>query len=164
MKVRQDQVTNSSSVSYVCVICGNHEGGSDCIGMKDWGFARCQCGHTMCLHHVPEFENPYLSMSDEELLKYMEENNKWYFNLYQKEADEKEKARMLKNFRKDQDEGEVPEKFCPICNLSIITAQNSIDYARAQGYLNLEKLEEEIRDKFSNVKELDKFVKTGQME
>ena len=50
MKVRAGFVSNSSSSSFTCTICGHTESGWD-IGFSDIGFCCCQYGHTMCQEH-----------------------------------------------------------------------------------------------------------------
>jgi hypothetical protein len=67
-KQRTDFVTNSSSVSYVCIISGETEGGSDCVGIEDYGFADCVNGH--------EFLDSYLlkdlyNLSKEDVLEFL---------------------------------------------------------------------------------------------
>jgi hypothetical protein len=51
MKFRRDFVTNSSSSSYVCEICGCEDSGYDCCA-SDLGFIECEHGHTICEEHI----------------------------------------------------------------------------------------------------------------
>lgn len=48
MKIRQGFVSNSSSSSFICDICGMTEAGSDCESMSDYGLVECNNGHTFC--------------------------------------------------------------------------------------------------------------------
>jgi hypothetical protein len=49
MKLRLDHVTNSSSSSFVCDICGRAESGWDmCLTEVD--MIECENGHTICEH------------------------------------------------------------------------------------------------------------------
>ena len=47
MKFRKDFVTNSSSSSYTCDICGATESGWD-ISLEEAGMVECVNGHTIC--------------------------------------------------------------------------------------------------------------------
>lgn len=47
MKYRKDFVTNSSSSSYVCEICGRTESGFD-ICLSEVDMMECVNGHTFC--------------------------------------------------------------------------------------------------------------------
>ena len=51
MKIRKGLVSNSSSSSFVCDVCGHSEGGWD-RSAGELGFAVCVNGHTICIDHV----------------------------------------------------------------------------------------------------------------
>jgi len=58
MKYRSSFVTNSSSSSFVCDVCGATESGWD-MGLTDAGMYECENGHTFCDSHlVPKPEVP----------------------------------------------------------------------------------------------------------
>ena len=48
MKIRQGFVSNSSSSSFICDICGRIEAGSDCECNEDYGLVQCENDHTFC--------------------------------------------------------------------------------------------------------------------
>lgn len=51
MKIRSGFVSNSSSSSFVCCICGESEGGYD-MSLEDAGMVECEAGHTFCKSHL----------------------------------------------------------------------------------------------------------------
>lgn len=53
MKIRIGFVTNSSSSSYVCDICGNEQSGYD-MSLEDAYMVQCSNGHTFCEDHILE--------------------------------------------------------------------------------------------------------------
>ena len=67
MKFRKDFVTNSSSSSYVCEICGRTESGWD-MGLSEAEMMECVNGHTFCCDEA--LERP----SKKELIKIILEN------------------------------------------------------------------------------------------
>lgn len=51
MKIRDGFVSNSSTTSFTCQVCGHTEAYSDCISLGEAGGCRCENGHVMCLEH-----------------------------------------------------------------------------------------------------------------
>lgn len=102
MKYRKSFVTNSSSSSFVCDICGRVEIVWD-TGLSDVGMYQCVNGHTFC-------KDEALEISKEDLIEVIVED-KW--NKSSKEELEKMELEELMEYF---DVGDVPECFCPICN------------------------------------------------
>ena len=106
MKIRKDFVTNSSSSSYVCEICGRSESGWD-LGLSECEMMECVNGHVFCW-------NEALAPTKEEMIKTLLETN---YNLYYTE--EKLKAMddddLLYTFIENDNYYDVPECMCPIC-------------------------------------------------
>jgi hypothetical protein len=59
MKIRKGFVSNSSSSSFICEVCGNVESGYD-ASAEDCGFYVCEKGHEFCQHHaLPGFNSEH---------------------------------------------------------------------------------------------------------
>ena len=118
MKFRKDFVTNSSSSSYVCEICGRTESGFD-LCLSDAEMMECVNSHTFCREEA--LKRP----SKKDLIKMILENelNKdtWDSTLKgRRDYTEEELITMEEDdlFDKFCSEGgyyEVPECVCPIC-------------------------------------------------
>lgn len=57
MKIRTGFVSNSSTSSFICEVCGNVEAGMD-ISLSEAGMVECINGHTYCDIHAYPFVNP----------------------------------------------------------------------------------------------------------
>lgn len=145
MKFRKDFVTNSSSSSYICEICGRTESGWD-MGLSEAEMVCCVNGHTFC-------SDERLPISKEELIKQILS--------YEEDCDEdgKHSADELVNMEVDDlDEiflylddmrWEIPEEFCPICQF--------IEYSEYDLSRYLERVYGVNRDEvFNKVKEINK--------
>lgn len=118
MKIRSDFVTNSSSSSYVCEICGRTESGWD-MGLSECEMMECVNGHIFCCDEA--LENP----SKSDLIKMILENE-WNKDIWVSREDGRKDYTEEELMTMDEDilfnefcsEGgyyEVPECVCPIC-------------------------------------------------
>ena len=118
MKFRKDFVTNSSSSSYVCEICGRTESGFD-LSLSDADMMACVNGHAFCCEEA--LKRP----SKKDLIKMILENE-WNKDVWdstlkgRRDYTEEELITMEEDnlFDKFCSEGgyyEVPECVCPIC-------------------------------------------------
>lgn len=118
MKFRKDFVTNSSSSSYVCEICGRSETGFD-IGLSECDMYSCVNGHTFCCDEA--LEKP----TKKEMLVMIMENEwnkeRWdnsirdYRDYTEEEISSMDKEIIFERFITDGGNYEVPECMCPIC-------------------------------------------------
>lgn len=118
MKFRKDFVTNSSSSSYVCEICGRTESGWD-LGLNECEMMECVNGHIFCCDEA--LEKP----SKKELIKMILENgwnNHWddkiddFRDFTEEELIVMDEDELFDGFCSENGYYDVPECLCPICN------------------------------------------------
>lgn len=118
MKFRRDFVTNSSSSSYICEICGRNESGWD-LSLSECEMMECVNGHIFCCDEALEIPNK------KELIKLILENS-WNEEHYNKdiggfkdyteeELNNIDEDILFDDFCSDGGYYEVPECICPIC-------------------------------------------------
>ena len=109
MKYRKCHVTNSSSSSFICDICGRVESGWD-MGLSEAEMYECVNGHTFCWDEA-------LEVSKEDLIKIILEEgwNKTYKDevITEEELNNMDLEDLMECY---YDYYEIPECFCPICN------------------------------------------------
>lgn len=118
MKFRKDFVTNSSSSSYICEICGRNESGYD-LSLSDCEMMECVNGHIFCCDEA--LERP----SKQEMLKMIMENEwnkeKWdgatlnYRDFSEEELIVMDEDTLFDDFCSDGYNYGVPASMCPIC-------------------------------------------------
>jgi len=126
MKIRNGFVSNSSSSSFVCDLCGRSESGWDmCI--DDAGMIRCINDHIICENEMTEgyeFEN--ISREDkikrliEEFESYKDRDGGTYYQLKSGEFTEEELEGIWEDYIDEiraELMYEMPEKYCPICQM-----------------------------------------------
>lgn len=145
MKYRSDFVTNSSSSSYTCDICGHTESGWD-ISLDEAEMIQCVNGHTICTDEM-------LSLSKADLIKiilnwaadYEDEESTSETTLNKKSADDL----LYMVLELDDLRYNMPEEFCPICQF--------IEYSEYDLSRYLEKVYGVSRDEvFAQVKQANK--------
>jgi hypothetical protein len=118
MKFRKDFVTNSSSSSYVCEICGRTESGWD-MGLGECEMMECVNGHVFCCDEALEIP------SKKDMIKMILENE-WNKDVWTSRSDgykdytEDELFAMSEDdlfhdFCSESGYYDVPECVCPIC-------------------------------------------------
>jgi AraC-like DNA-binding protein len=147
MKFRKDFVTNSSSSSFVCEICGRTESGWD-MGVREAEMYECVNGHTFCMEEALPL--------GEDFFKYIDE----LFKANEEYLDEKEMKRLKHEYegcKLDADEDlidfatnslemyEVPECMCPICQFIEYSQKDMAGYLLKKYGIPREKVFEEVK-------------------
>lgn len=138
MKFRKDFVTNSSSSSYVCEICGVTESGWD-ISLREAGMVECTNNHVFC-------KDEMLEVSREELLDYF--NKEFDSDVFEENKDLSDDILMdmlldddtLSDFRYN-----VPECFCPICRFIEYSNEDLAKYLEKKYKVSRNEVFEKIR-------------------
>lgn len=151
MKFRTGFVTNSSSSSYVCEICGDCEGGYD-MGLSDAGMIECEKGHTFCSCHI---------FKSKKVLTYIINSKRYDENITLKamtaiSLGDKEVSKFINEFIEfvdfDEDGEQCPSAFCPICNMDHIKESDIITHLKEKFNFNEDEIRDEIRNKYNNVR------------
>lgn len=169
MKVRKGFVSNSSSSSFICEVCGNVEGGYDC-SLADIEYVQCENGHIMCASHAVFTEE----MVDKCVNANYDTMAKVYLDL-DNEAENADGKKILKEdlttivsqkyltARSDTfsdfgyDDG-IPKEFCPICNLHSIDDSSLLSYVLIKHGSTREFVANKIRKLFTSRAEFDAAI------
>ena len=104
MKIRKGFVSNSSSCSFTCEVCGHSEAGSDSIGAEEYGFTHCSY-HELCLDCLMK-ERP-------------------------EEPDEEQGQEAWDAWAKATEEGYmVTPECCPICQFDVLSSVDTKRYLK----------------------------------
>lgn len=125
MKIRKGFVSNSSTTSFTCEICGNSESGWDSVGITDFGFFQCENGHVLCLEHKLDVD---LTTEEMRAILLREIGQ----SLNQAELDELRTcdADVLEDWWADQgyNNYEMPEIFCPVCQFLGLSSEDAAKF------------------------------------
>jgi len=172
MKRRKTFVSNSSSSSYVCEVCGHHDSGMDACP-TDLGMVECSNGHVICDGHVLDVKvdikeqvreelKSTVNKSQESLIKYPNDADyiRWFEqNTSKLKEFEKWDEDQIKDYIEDYIEYEISSLQCPICQLTEISPNTLNQYIIKKFNINKKDIEQEMKDKFNTIYELEDFVK-----
>ena len=141
MKIRKGFVSNSSSSSYTCEVCGETVSGMEmCHGSDDWGgtgMFDCEKGHTVCKKHA-------VGLDDLEL----DEAVRAQFNGEDEDSDD-----FYDAFYK------VSSEHCPICQMESIRDEDLLGWCLKRLCVKRDHAEQVIREAFPNYDEFMKGLK-----
>lgn len=152
MKIRKGFVSNSSSSSFVCDVCG------ESIDPEYGEVSKCFGGHMMC--YQDHCINLPIDTWKKEIIKCLEDRDEIELcdediDFINTETDIKELKDFLKNYDWD-----MITSSCPLCTLKTIPNYLSFSYLIKKLGMDEEKLKEEIRFNFKTEKELLEFIRS----
>ena len=173
MRKRLGFVSNSSSSSFICDVCGGVEGGYD-VCLDDVDMSCCIRDHDFHNHcnDIEVDENRFKEVTINYIKDLINRNKKLiekypdkdYYKDYIKDFEnDLKKIELSEEFNTDfydsYFEDGIPSEFCPICSLNVIRDSDTIKYMYKKFNTTKENITNEIRNKFKNLKELEQFVK-----
>lgn len=174
MRFRLDFVTNSSSSSFICDVCGRVEGGLN-YSIEDAEMYECENGHTFCQDEVIGTVGKYAKEEFIEILKsrrdyYKAQEGSYYeelidrasFLIYKldgatsQEDIEEAIEEGMECFYIDEDY--IPSSNCPICSLRNLKDSETIMYLFKKYNINEVGLLKEIKDAFEDYKNFKEYI------
>ena len=154
MKKRLGFVSNSSSTSYVCEICGEEVSGMDCR-LSEAEMIVCENDHTICDHHIPDA----LKIIPVELLRKVYEKSCEAVD--QKHNQDALVIEMIEGIQYNytNDREDVPSECCPICQFTTLTDGDFVRYISKSRGITIEKILAEIKSKYFSYRSFDDYIK-----
>lgn len=161
MKIRNGFVSNSSSSSFICDVCGTVESGYD-ASMSEMGMINCENGHTLHEGCVKNLTIDYKLLISDFIKEREKYKNEEYFKGVIEKFNEILKHEEITEDDKDIiseyiDEVYIPAYNCPVCNLSHINDGTKVKYITKK--LNID-IDSEIRNQFKTLEEVENYVKS----
>jgi hypothetical protein len=157
MKIRLNYVSNSSSSSFICDVCGKEACGYD-ICLEDYGMYCCENGHVFCEHEMNKevtpkviFDALFFDEYDEYDQEFIEKLKKYKDNEFI--GDELFEEILSYNIEYDGRE-EVSSIFCPICNLNKVPESDIISYLEKRFNFSRIEIEKKIKEDFKTLENL----------
>ncbi|KKM62756.1 hypothetical protein LCGC14_1518390 [marine sediment metagenome] len=146
MKVRLGFVSNSSSSSYTCSLCGEEVSGWD-LGLEEAEMKECENEHITCDTHFLEKistltkRNLVLECGIEDWITFAKELNDEDFEEKWEDEDMEEGLELRYN---------TPASMCPICQFQELLPKEGLQYLLMKYNLTKKSVVEEIKNKYNN--------------
>jgi hypothetical protein len=153
MKIRNGFVSNSSSSSFTCTVCGDTQEGWD-ICLSEAEMSECVNGHVFCNDH----------MKNEKKEPTVEELRQFCFDNFSVDDTEKREEILEMNREELEDEAEswdygvddeydVPESSCPICSWLELFPDDVYLYLLQKIGITEKELSEQLEEQFKTYSE-----------
>ena len=162
MKIRNGFVSNSSSSSFICEVCGRIEAGMD-LEIENADMFECEKGHIICIDKAlfPIF-NSYSKKKKINYLLHEFHNDSELYPLNIKElqkAVNNEDQNKINLALKKCRISSYPTSYCPICQFTEINTQDVLNFFLRCHNTTLDEINKDIRNRFSSYEDFQKFIK-----
>ena len=144
-KYRKSFVTNSSSSSFICEVCGYEVSGWD-LSLWEAEMAECVNGHIFC-------EDEMIEKTAEEWVEFYEKE----LNRYPSNPTDVWEMKM--EYLRDEERYSVHEEFCPICQMQVLNDSDFMDYMCKKLDITRKHALQEIQEKFSSYQEFREWIR-----
>ena len=175
MKIRTGFVSNSSSSSYICEICGS-------VMEDDDDMVTCERQHTFCVYHLKhalfskEIVSAYVARSEslpddskQELIRLIRAVDLSTFNqLRESLYSESDNPTLHQidvllddlgyNVERWHLREDLPPEYCPICNLEVITDSDLINYFTASTRMSRNDVIAAVRRRFKDYETFQNYL------
>ena len=178
MKIRKGYVSNSSSSSFVCEVCGEIKSGYD-VSFSDMGMVRCTRGHVICEHHIQGDRYSVSAIYSEvkrqlsegypEVAEFLETSwPTWEQDMTSVDGDtsiddvmpaEVEEEDFWDYLYEYDSYNMIPTVCCPICTITHVNSYDLLTYLIKRTGQPRQQLEDEIRDRFKTYEKFKEYLK-----
>lgn len=164
MKIRKGFVSNSSSSSFVCDVCGNVESGYD-ASASEMGFANCENGHLFCEDHIVK------NLTDDQIkgiVKRILESgyaSEDFVDLSEEDQIEELRAVITNKYMNTNSfeeygyDNKIPAECCPICSMQSIPDSEVLTYILKAHEFTRENMMEKIRRDFTDYQAFAAYIR-----
>ena len=160
MKLRHGFVSNSSTSSFLCCVCGTMEAGSDSCGMSEYGFCRCENEHEMCIDHRLDGAE---EVSLEQMKKYVLENVA-EDEEFKEMTDQDIKEAYEDNAGQEDSVYDFSSRFCPVCQMKSIEDEKLQEFILKKLGVSREDVVAEIQKTYKDYDEFEAAMKEAKKE
>lgn len=159
MKIRKGFVSNSSSSSYTCEVCGEELSGRD-INFQEYEIFGCINDHIICVaHELPVADDMKKTMLLNFTTKWDDDGGESVRAEAKKLIDGDGYWEDLFDETFEEYEYESPAERCPICQFTEISKKETVEYLFKKNNTTEKEIMEEIKNTFSNYAELKEHLK-----